>query len=180
VSDSPKCGARKKNSEGTCSHAAGERTEHPGEGRCYLHGGRTPRGIDSPHLKHGRDSKYMWKTLDKAELERVDELAKMPSVERLDRSIAMNLGLQEDAAARGEHRGAAALAAAVASGERAKIQREQAERLGGGTLRLPQLVILGITMTESELEERQEELTREELAAIDVPYTVVGDDKSAS
>jgi hypothetical protein len=41
-------------------------------------------------------------------------------------------------------------------------------------------VILGITMTESELEERQEELTREELAAIDVPYTVVGDDKSAS
>ena len=28
-------------------------------GRCYLHGGPTPKGIASPHFKHGRRSKYL-------------------------------------------------------------------------------------------------------------------------
>lgn len=36
--DYPKCGAIKK-SGGICNNSAGLRTEHFGEGRCYLHGG---------------------------------------------------------------------------------------------------------------------------------------------
>jgi len=41
-----KCNARKKNSPGYCSQPSGHRTDHPGAGRCWVHGGRgsTPRG----------------------------------------------------------------------------------------------------------------------------------------
>lgn len=28
-------------------------------GRCYLHGGKTPKGVDSPHFKTGAHSKYL-------------------------------------------------------------------------------------------------------------------------
>ena len=43
------CGAKLKNKPGNCSKTAGWRTDHPGQGRCYLHGGNTP-------IKHGRYS----------------------------------------------------------------------------------------------------------------------------
>jgi hypothetical protein len=44
----PTCAAKTR--RGTlCSKAAGWRTPHPGQGRCYLHGGKTP-------IKHGRYS----------------------------------------------------------------------------------------------------------------------------
>lgn len=36
------CGAKKRQSEGTCTRPAGWGTEHPGIGRCKLHGGKTP------------------------------------------------------------------------------------------------------------------------------------------
>jgi hypothetical protein len=36
------CGARKKQSEGTCTRPAGWGTDHPGFGRCKLHGGCAP------------------------------------------------------------------------------------------------------------------------------------------
>jgi hypothetical protein len=42
------CAATTRNG-GTCKHPAGLRTDHPGAGRCYLHGGATP-------VKHGRYS----------------------------------------------------------------------------------------------------------------------------
>jgi len=38
----PSCGARKKQGEGTCQQTAGWGTDHPGFGRCKLHGGCTP------------------------------------------------------------------------------------------------------------------------------------------
>jgi hypothetical protein len=38
----PTCGARTKQKGTPCGHMAGERTDHPGEGRCWLHGGRSP------------------------------------------------------------------------------------------------------------------------------------------
>lgn len=38
------CGARTKRSGEPCRHGAGMRTDHPGAGRCWLHGGRTPSG----------------------------------------------------------------------------------------------------------------------------------------
>jgi hypothetical protein len=44
-----KCGAKTKSGK-PCRHPAGFRTDHVGEGRCYLHGGRTP-------IKSGRYSK---------------------------------------------------------------------------------------------------------------------------
>lgn len=37
----PKCGATKRQGEGTCTQAAGWGTDHPGIGRCKLHGGGT-------------------------------------------------------------------------------------------------------------------------------------------
>lgn len=36
------CGAKKRQSEGHCTRPAGWGTEHPGVGRCKLHGGKTP------------------------------------------------------------------------------------------------------------------------------------------
>lgn len=50
MADKPLCGADKKQTEGTCENIAGFRTDHPGSGRCYLHGGRSP-------IKHGMYSK---------------------------------------------------------------------------------------------------------------------------
>lgn len=43
------CGAKIRNKDAYCGLAAGWRTPHVGEGRCYLHGGLSPR-------KHGRYS----------------------------------------------------------------------------------------------------------------------------
>lgn len=43
------CNARKKDGSGHCTQPAGSRTDHPGEGRCWLHGGATP-------IRHGRYS----------------------------------------------------------------------------------------------------------------------------
>lgn len=39
--DKPKCGAKKRQGEGTCQRPAGWGTDHAGEGRCKLHGGST-------------------------------------------------------------------------------------------------------------------------------------------
>lgn len=37
-----RCGARTRRSGGLCANVAGHRTNHVGQGRCYLHGGATP------------------------------------------------------------------------------------------------------------------------------------------
>lgn len=37
----PKCGAKKRQGEGNCTRPAGWGTDHPGTGRCKLHGGGT-------------------------------------------------------------------------------------------------------------------------------------------
>jgi hypothetical protein len=51
------CG--KKNRAGKpCRQRAGARTDHSGTGPCWPHGGATPRGVDSPHYRHGLHSKY--------------------------------------------------------------------------------------------------------------------------
>lgn len=39
--DRPKCGAKKRQTEGTCERPPGWGTDHPGTGRCKLHGGST-------------------------------------------------------------------------------------------------------------------------------------------
>jgi hypothetical protein len=40
--DKPKCGAKKKQTPGTCGRPAGWGTDHPGAGQCKLHGGCMP------------------------------------------------------------------------------------------------------------------------------------------
>ncbi len=63
----PKCGARKRQPKGTkekCTQAAGWGTDHPGEGRCKLHGGASP-------IKHGRYSTITRKSIR----QRMDALA---------------------------------------------------------------------------------------------------------
>jgi len=40
--DKPKCGAKKKQGEGTCTRPAGWGTDHAGAGQCKLHGGCMP------------------------------------------------------------------------------------------------------------------------------------------
>lgn len=54
----PRCGGKTR-SGGRCTQAAGWGTAHPGEGKCKLHGGASPRGADSPHFKHGIYSDFM-------------------------------------------------------------------------------------------------------------------------
>ncbi|MDP8910250.1 MAG: hypothetical protein M3N47_14310 [Chloroflexota bacterium] len=46
------CGARTKSTGLPC-----EKAVEPGRSRCRMHGGATPRGIASPHTRHGRYSK---------------------------------------------------------------------------------------------------------------------------
>ena len=48
--DSPTCGAKLRRKDAHCKNKPGFKTDHPGQGRCYLHGGKTP-------IKHGRYSK---------------------------------------------------------------------------------------------------------------------------
>ena len=61
--DTPLCGARKRQPRypgETCARPSGWGTEHPGYGRCKLHGGATP-------YKHGRYSKvvrqFLWPSI---------------------------------------------------------------------------------------------------------------------
>lgn len=44
MSEKPRCGARGKRTGLPCRLVRGDRTDHPGAGRCWLHGGRTPNG----------------------------------------------------------------------------------------------------------------------------------------
>lgn len=46
--ETPRCGAKTR-SGGTCRQIRGARTDHVGQGKCWLHGGRSP-------IKHGRYS----------------------------------------------------------------------------------------------------------------------------
>lgn len=62
----PPCGAKKKQGTGHCSHVAGYKTDHVGEGRCYLHGGLTP-------IKHGRYSKVKRQDLREALADLADD-----------------------------------------------------------------------------------------------------------
>jgi len=80
-----KCGANNKQG-GTCQHEAGWGTWHVGEGKCKMHGGASPPGPYSMHIKH-----------DKGLLERVEELKQSPNLSRLDEQIALSIAMMERA-----------------------------------------------------------------------------------
>lgn len=64
----PYCGAKKKQGPGTCTQAPGWGTDHPGAGKCKLHGGSSP-------IKHGLYSKIQRASLR----ERMAELQADPA-----------------------------------------------------------------------------------------------------
>jgi hypothetical protein len=77
------CNARKTTDgifEGYCGQNAGHRTEHQGEGRCWLHGGNSPRGEDSPSFKHGLFSDYLSED-DREELEAIEERGNLANLQ---------------------------------------------------------------------------------------------------
>lgn len=72
------CTATSKQSGERCKRAAAD-----GSSKCYIHGGKTPRGADSPNLKHGRYSAYLKDSL-KSKLDDVqagDPLDLLPELE---------------------------------------------------------------------------------------------------
>lgn len=73
-----KCGAKTRSGV-PCKNWAME------NGRCRLHGGKTPKGIASPHWKHGRYSKY----LPQGILDRYQAFANDPETLSLESEIAI-------------------------------------------------------------------------------------------
>lgn len=51
-----------------CQQRAGWGTDHPGEGRCKLHGGSSLRGVDHPNYKHGQRISKRYETALKSTL----------------------------------------------------------------------------------------------------------------
>jgi hypothetical protein len=56
--DAEHCNGRRESKTKYCTRPPGWGTDHVGEGRCKLHGGKSLKGSDSPRFKHGRYSKY--------------------------------------------------------------------------------------------------------------------------
>lgn len=54
IADGSPCGAAKRQGAGTCARPAGWGTDHPGFGRCKLHGGTTPSGVKAAAAAEGR------------------------------------------------------------------------------------------------------------------------------
>lgn len=77
------CGATRRNKGVACMLVKGQNTDHPGVGKCYLHGGRTPiRGDGSRSIQLPKDKRLM--TFD----ERVNAALKSPDLLSLDQQIA--------------------------------------------------------------------------------------------
>lgn len=74
------CGAKTRNDDAkgpTCTMPAGFRTDHVGEGRCYLHGGRAA-------ITHGRYSKIIRQELKDAILEQLND----PDILNMEQELA--------------------------------------------------------------------------------------------
>jgi hypothetical protein len=87
LSPEEQCGAKTKNRPGgRCTMPAGLRTDHPGQGRCWLHGGRSA-GLGGKGISHGRYSKIKRASIREkiAELQQTDRkpLDLLPELELL-------------------------------------------------------------------------------------------------
>lgn len=83
------CGAYATSKKAPCGHAAGLRTGHPGEGRCYRHFGNQPRGKDSPHYKHGERVRNRYANLDPKLAEDFHRMVGDPELHELRDEIAL-------------------------------------------------------------------------------------------
>jgi len=98
------CNARKSSNgifEGYCQQQAGHRTEHQGRGRCWLHGGNSPRGEDSPQFKHGLFSDYLSED-DREEMEAIEARGNIENLQEMINYEFMRLrravrNIEEDA-----------------------------------------------------------------------------------
>lgn len=84
MSDVPRCGAKTR-SGAPCGNIAGLRTPHPGQGKCYLHGGSTP-------IRHGLTSKIKHDRI--AELQ--DEYLRAPDPLNIFGELALLRALAHD------------------------------------------------------------------------------------
>lgn len=145
------CNAKAKRG-GNCRHFAGFRTDHPGVGRCYLHGGRTP-------IKHGLSSRYAFAHSRVGEL--LEQFAADTDPLNVTRELALARALLHDWVERYEaHR--AQLEAWHASWE-------------GKPLGEPQKAALAGVLDEYEtlLREGPSEPTADELATLETARTAV-------
>lgn len=92
------CGARTRQG-GTCRKPAGWGTDHPGVGRCRLHGGATPTGVRSPHFKHGLRCTYL--PLPVPDSDRVKRVSRAPSKREKSRIMAILASALAEALLRG-------------------------------------------------------------------------------
>jgi len=98
------CNARKSSSgifEGYCGNRSGYKTEHVGDGRCFLHGGNSPRGEDSPQFKHGLFSDFLSDD-DREEMEAIEARGNIENLQEMINYEFMRLrravrNIEEDA-----------------------------------------------------------------------------------
>ena len=84
IETTPLCGAKKRGSGdpgSTCNNTAGFKTDHVGEGRCFLHGGA--KGSGRPII-HGRRSKKL-----KSLRQEIDEAKRDPELLDVTEQIAL-------------------------------------------------------------------------------------------
>lgn len=79
IKDQKKCSAKSKRSGQHCKALA------MANGKCRVHGGKTPKGLNSPNLKHGGYSSY----LPKGFAERTDQFAADPNYTELKEAIGV-------------------------------------------------------------------------------------------
>lgn len=94
----PICGAERRKG-GPCTYGAGERTTHPGQGKCWRHGGTKP---GDKRLKHGKRSKVKRPHIGELQaqhLKNADPLNLFPELALLraylDTFVAINEGKKE-------------------------------------------------------------------------------------
>lgn len=85
--EKPVCGAKLRNKDAICRS-----TKLMANGRCRLHGGKTPAGIASPHHKHGRFSRVMPTHL----ADRYDEIKADPELVTNRRTLALTETMLEE------------------------------------------------------------------------------------
>ena len=73
------CDANGKRGAGPCRHPAGFRTDHPGVGRCYLHGGRSP----APTGRYSKIKRPRFRDLIQEFTDDPDPLNLLPEVQLL-------------------------------------------------------------------------------------------------
>src|SRR5690554_3423726 len=121
----PTCGAKTRAGT-TCKKPAGWGTDHPGVGKCKLHGGASTKNI-----KHGYYSKY----LNSGLADKIDELAIDKDLLDLRRTIAMHKALILDILGRLEE-GKLKLDKGTI-----KVLNELADKLGRNTERLNKIEV---------------------------------------